>query len=271
MPSKKPKTSPPPDTPTLWWHVPEDEWYSSAIAHWSEHVASDTDDGVLGGYGDIDDVDARGSLEFVARWRSTREATTTTRRSVRTATTTTVAAPPPAPAPLAGTLALDCGAGIGRVTEGVLLRVCERVELVEVSPALLAAARERLAPAAPRVAFTAASLRDFRPPAGAYDLVWLQWVLGHLTDTDVVALLARCRAALRAGGAIVIKDNTAAPSECDAGNGNYLLDPGNAAVIRTIAHLRALSKRAGLRVVDAEQQFGFPKELHDVRMYLLMP
>ena len=118
---------------------------------------------------------------------------------------------------------------------------------------------------------TAASLRDFRPPAGAYDLVWLQWVLGHLTDTDVVALLARCRAALRAGGAIVIKDNTAAPSECDAGNGNYLLDPGNAAVIRTIAHLRALSKRAGLRVVDAEQQFGFPKELHDVRMYLLMP
>ena len=115
------------------------------------------------------------------------------------------------------------------------------------------------------------SLRDFRPPAGAYDLVWLQWVLGHLTDTDVVALLARCRAALRAGGAIVIKDNTAAPSECDAGNGNYLLDPGNAAVIRTIAHLRALSKRAGLRVVDAEQQFGFPKELHDVRMYLLMP
>ena len=62
-----------------------------------------------------------------------------------------------------------------------------------------------------------------------------------------------------------------APSECEAGNGNYLLDPGNAAVIRTIAHLRALSKRAGLRVVDAEQQFGFPKELHDVRMYLLMP
>ena len=91
------------------------------------------------------------------------------------------------------------------------------------------------------------------------------------TLADVVALLARCRAALRAGGAIVIKDNTAAPSECDAGNGNYLLDPGNAAVIRTIAHLRALSKRAGLRVVDAEQQFGFPKELHDVRMYLLMP
>ena len=129
----------------------------------------------------------------------------------------------------------------------------------------------KLAAHSARLKFTQASLREFAPAAGSYDLVWAQWVLGHLTDTDVVALLARCRAALRAGGAIVIKDNTAAPSECDAGNGNYLLDPGNAAVIRTIAHLRALSKRAGLRVVDAEQQFGFPKELHDVRMYLLMP
>ena len=49
MPAKKAKTAPT-DTPTLWWHVPEDEWYSSAIAHWSEHVASDTDDGVLVGY-----------------------------------------------------------------------------------------------------------------------------------------------------------------------------------------------------------------------------
>ena len=75
-------------------------------------------------------------------------------------------------------------------------------------------------------------------------------------------LLVRCRAALRAGGAIVIKDNTSAPSECEAGNGNYLLDVDNAAVIRTYAHLR---------VVDAEQQFGFPRELHDVRMLLLMP
>ena len=66
-----------------------------------------------------------------------------------------------------------------------------------------------------RLQFDQVSLREFAPPPESYDVVWAQWVLGHLTDTDVVALLSRCRAALRPSGAVAVKDNTAAPSECD--------------------------------------------------------
>jgi hypothetical protein len=59
----------------------------------------------------------------------------------------------------------------------------------------------RRAAAAPwpgaRAEFSAASLRVFAPPAGAYDVVWLQWVLGHLTDRDALALLRRLGPALR--------------------------------------------------------------------------
>ena len=58
-------------------------------------------------------------------------------------------------------------------------------------------------------------------------------MLGHLTDTDVVGLLARCRAALRPDGVVVVKDNTASASECDQCGGKYLLDEENAAVIRS--------------------------------------
>ena len=68
-----------------------------------------------------------------------------------------------------------------------------------------------------RCEYTAASLRDFEPQAGGFDVVWIQWILGHLTDTDVLGLLCRSRAALRDGGTIVVKENNALPSACEQG------------------------------------------------------
>jgi protein N-terminal methyltransferase len=114
-------------------------------------------------------------------------------------------------------------------------------------------------------------LREFAPPPGSYDLVWAQWVLGHLTDNDVVSLLGRCRASLRPNGAVVVKDNVALPSDCDQLGGKYLLDLDNAAVIRTHAHLRSLFKLAGLKMVRSELQGNFPEDLHPVRHYWLVP
>jgi protein N-terminal methyltransferase len=31
----------------------------------------------------------------------------------------------------------------------------------------------------------------YRPVAGRYDVIWIQWVIGHLPDDDMVAFLAR--------------------------------------------------------------------------------
>ena len=118
--------------------------------------------------------------------------------------------------------------------------------------------------------YPAASLRDFEPQADGFDVVWLQWILGHLTDTDVLGLLCRSRAGLRAGGTIVVKENNAVPSACEQ-RGLYTLDEGNANVVRSHAHHLALFKRAGLKVQRFQLQAGFPSELHAVRMYLLVP
>jgi len=144
------------------------------------------------------------------------------------------------------------------------------VHLVEVSKALLAQAEAKLRPYADRIQLEQASLRVFAPQPAAYDLVWAQWVLGHLTDTDVVGLLARCRSGLRPSGAVVVKDNTAPPNDCDI-DGKYLLDTENAAVIRTHAHLRSLFKLAGLKMARSAVQENFPEDLHAVRMYWLVP
>ena len=140
----------------------------------------------------------------------------------------------------------------------------------QVSAKLLTQAEDNLRENLERIKLERASLRDFTPEPAAYDLVWAQWVLGHLTDTDVVGLLARSRVGLRPGGAVVVKDNTALPSDCDVG-GCYLLDKENAAVIRSHAHLRSLFKLAGLKMAKTAVQDNFPEDLHPVRMYWLVP
>ena len=65
---------------------------------------------MLGGYPQISRIDLRGSGNFLAklrRWPSS--------------------GPPQTKLPLA----VDCGAGIGRVTEGFLTRTCQVVDIVE--------------------------------------------------------------------------------------------------------------------------------------------
>jgi len=232
------------------WHMDEDAFYAQTLAHWtSTAIVDDDNEGVLGGWGEVDVEDAKGSLAFILQ-----------RLEIQIDA-----------APIAGYRALDCGAGVGRVTENVLLHVAETVHLVEVSDRLLVKAKAKLSTNAARVELTQASLREFAPPPDSYNLVWAQWVLGHLTDTDVVGLLSRCRASLRPGGAVGVKDNTASPGECDQCGKRYLLDTENAAVIRTHNHMRHLFKLAGLKLVRSDVQTGFPEDLHPVRMYWLVP
>ena len=85
------------------WHMDEAEWYASTLAHWtSSNIENDDNEGVLGGWGEVDEEDAKGSLAFARQCLSV-----------------------PAEAPMAGFHALDCGAGVGRVTGNVLLHVAE--------------------------------------------------------------------------------------------------------------------------------------------------
>ena len=94
--------------------------------------------------------------------------------------------------------ALDCGAGIGRVTKNVLLISFDAVDMAELSERSLAAAPEYIGRNYSRVERTYRTrLQDFTPDAGrVYDVVWLQWIVGHLLDDDLVALLSRLKTAL---------------------------------------------------------------------------
>lgn len=94
---------------------------------------------------------------------------------------------------------------IGRITEGLLLDVAEQVDVVEPMAKFTSKLKARRGV---RNIFNV-GLEEWQPPAGvAYDLIWNQWCLGHLTDEQLVQYLRRCGDVLREeSGLIVVKEN----------------------------------------------------------------
>ena len=61
-----------------------------------------------------------------------------------------------------------------------MLNVFDKVDIVEQNSAFVEEAKRSLGHKAEQ--FFATGLQDFTPEQGRYDVVWIQWVLGHLTD-----------------------------------------------------------------------------------------
>ncbi|KAI3434454.1 hypothetical protein D9Q98_002531 [Chlorella vulgaris] len=223
------------------------QWYTAAVDYWDRQEASV--DGVLGGYGHLTSYDVRDSRAFLkkAYGAALAEAEAGKRRLV----------------------ALDCGAGVGRVTEQLLLHHCQEVDLVEPSAHLLDAARQSLSTRGARdwprghkaVNFYQAGIEQHELEQGRYDIIWLQWAALYLTDEDLIAFLRRSAAALKPGGMLFVKENV-----CDKG---FVVDNADASVTRSHQYYVQLFDRAGLRLTHTALQKDFPKSLFKVRMYSL--
>ena len=208
-------------------------WYGKGAAYWESQAA--TFDGVLGGFGHLSPLDVADSRQFLLSLPQ-----------------------------LSTTSAIDCGAGIGRVAHHLLCPIFSYVDLVEQNPAYVDTARTLCTAPAMRHFFTS-GLQSFCPAAASYSVVWVQWVLSHLTDADLVSFLTRCRQALtsRRGTYVVVKENTAREG--------FVMDRDDGSVTRSDLLFKAAFAQAGLQVVKQALQSGFPKGLFKVRMYALQP
>jgi hypothetical protein len=109
---------------------------------------------------------------------------------------------------------------------------------------------------AQRCSFASQRMEDFHAMPGAFGLVWLQWVLQYLIDTDVIAFLAKCAASLDRGGFLVIKENR--PSAATGGKASrfeFDTPAGPNArfdITRPDAHHAWLFSQAGLDVIHSE-------------------
>ncbi|KAL9251399.1 Alpha N-terminal protein methyltransferase 1-like protein [Drosera capensis] len=218
-------------------------WYRDGVAYWQGVEASV--DGVLGGYGHISDADIKGSEAFLKCVLNDVCVDGGAKRHL---------------------VALDCGSGIGRVTKNLLIRYFHEVDLLEPVSHFLEAARQSLAdetlPERHRASnFYCVPLQEFTPEKRRYDVIWIQWCIGHLTDDDLISFFKRAKAGLKPGGCFVLKENTA--------RNGFVLDNEDRSVTRSDLYFKELFECAGLHLRKMRDQRGFPEELFAVKMYAL--
>ncbi|XP_053551877.1 N-terminal Xaa-Pro-Lys N-methyltransferase 1 [Bombina bombina] len=209
----------------------EAQFYCKAKKYWKNVPA--TVDGMLGGYGHISTIDLNGSKKFLQRFLKD------------------------GPHRIGTANALDCGAGIGRITKRLLLPLFKTVDMVDVTDDFLNKAKNYLGEDGKRIGnFYCCGLQDFSPEPNRYDLIWIQWVIGHLTDCHLEAFLKRCKVGLRQSGIIVIKDNITQEG--------VIMDDVDSSICRDMDVVRRLIRQAGLSVVAQEKQENFPDEIYSV-------
>ncbi|KJE90861.1 methyltransferase-like protein 11A [Capsaspora owczarzaki ATCC 30864] len=211
-------------------------WYTDAKDYWDK--VDTTIDGMLGGFARISPIDVEGSNAFLGPLIRGSKAKTAPHR------------------------ALDCGAGIGRVTKHFLLPNFETVDLVEQCGKFLTASIKYIGSDRVGSRFCA-GLQDFVPERQHYNVIWVQWVSSHLTDDDFVAFFKRCQSALVPGGLICVKENTT--------KSGFLVDAEDSSVTRSDELFKALFERAELDIIKEDTQQRFPKALFKVKMYALQP
>jgi protein N-terminal methyltransferase len=226
-----------PSINAMWEDEDLSTWYTRA-KRWYEDNCDTTIDGVLGGIGHISDLDLNGSMEFLKRL------------DIPSSSNDSIC------------WACDVGAGIGRVTKGLLLEVADRLDLIESSSRLLMAAPDYIGSRSSHCRFFCQDLQDWQPPVNKYSLIWIQWVLCYLTDKDVVTFLQRCSDSLIKGGWIVLKENT-----CD--DQAFVVDTEDASITRSLPYWLDLIAKSGLHVRHLQWQDNFPKDIFPVPMLAL--
>lgn len=212
-------------------------FYSDAQAYWDKIPA--TVSGMLGGYAIVNSPDISGSDLFL--------------RSIFKLKN-----------PPKHGRAADCGAGIGRITKHLLQKHFGKVDLVEQCQKFIDRARESFKGSKKVDQFICQGLQHFTPEPGTYDVIWCQWVLGHLTDADLESFLRRMTVGLQPNGVIVIKENVSS-------SGGVELDELDSSVTRPEDLILDIIERTELKVVKNTTQPNLPKGLYKVKMLCLRP
>ncbi|GJN23122.1 hypothetical protein PR202_gb10742 [Eleusine coracana subsp. coracana] len=269
------------------------EWYSKAISYWQSVEAST--EGVLGGYGCVNDADVKGSDAFLRPLIAERFGTTkrhlvalghgfeSWKQPLAEMQGKAAYKRPkwsdrsPDPAQVGATciglppfeICVLPHSYVSILSFGIWDLVIQ-VDLVEPVPHFLEAARENLTggmmdqgeDSHMAVNFYCVSLQDFTPEEGRYDVIWVQWCIGQLPDDDFISFFNRAKIGLKPDGFFVLKENIA--------KNGFVLDKEDNSVTRSDPYFRELFKKCGLYIHSVKDQKELPKELFAVKMYALV-
>lgn len=204
-------------------------WYGKSLAYWKK--VEPTVSGVLGGMEHVHEADIAESREFL--------------ESI----------------PGLGRLrALDCGAGIGRISKHLLTKMFEKTDLLEPMHHMLEQAKAEMD--MDRVGHLLETSMEQVVLTETYDVVVIQWAAIYLTDDHFSEFLAKCKRSLNPGGVIFFKENTASTNK-------FLVDKDDSSLTRSDEHYKAIFAAAGVTLTKEAFQKQWPEDLFPVKMYSL--
>ena len=160
-----------------------EQFYKNAKDYWETQPA--TVNGMLGGFEILSKSDCEHSLKVIETHQKTRQKPQENNTNI----------------------ALDVGAGIGRITKNVLTKKYDHVDMLEFDQKNLTEAENYLGPEKDsRTTSFCVAMHDFKFQKKC-DCIWIQWCIGHLTDVDALRFLSDCKNKLKSDGFVVVKDN----------------------------------------------------------------
>ncbi|XP_022123118.1 N-terminal Xaa-Pro-Lys N-methyltransferase 1-A [Pieris rapae] len=211
--------------------------YDKSLEYWAE--IPPTVDGVLGGFGYISNVDIIGSTQFLNNLFSQENGP-------------------------GRQIALDCGAGIGRITKHLLAPHFNEVDVIEPDKKFLTELLNYVGEDSKKVGtLYHSSLQNFQPER-KYDVIWNQWVLGYLKDEDLVSYLITCRKSLTKNGVIIVKENVTSSGFTEP-------DEADSSITRCLKQYITIFKKANLKRIKQCKQTNFPNGIYPVYMFALIP
>ncbi|KAI3386840.1 hypothetical protein SNEBB_000366 [Seison nebaliae] len=163
-----------------------------------------------------------------------------------------------------GRRVLDCGCGIGRITEKVLMRFFDRIDCVDISGKHLDCLKRRLSSEKIENIYEE-SLHKFIPKPDYYDCIWIQWVILYLNDEDAKEFLMRCGRSLRKDGkesSIILKVNVAR-------NDDGIYDKDDRSFVRSHKQFHSLFSASNLIISYEKEQPHYPSELFPLYSFVL--
>lgn len=211
----------------------KENWYSSGNSYWSN--LEPTIASVLGGSDDIHEPDIRESSAFLeevcGKYNVPRH------------------------------VALDCGAGIGRVTKFLLLDRFDTIDMLEQCTKFIDFARTFVSSNKVRNYFNVGA-QNFES-AEKYDVIWVQWVLSQLTDDDLFTFLMKIKESLSPQGILIFKENTKRKG--------FIVHKDDFSVTRCEKMLKHAFEKSGLKLLEEKLQSDWPNDLLDVKMFACIP
>jgi protein N-terminal methyltransferase len=209
-----------------------DQFYGHSTWFWTRKEMRVDDHGVMGGAVELIPTDVEHSLKMLSELRESRPS-------------------------LGRARALDLGGGVGRVAAEVLAKEFATVDVADVAEQMLSVAKTRLGTHAGDM--IAARMHLFDPPAGRkYDCIWMQWCLGYVMDTDLVALFGRLRRALAPGGVIVIKETSDTGAHAASSGRAFMIDAEDMSVTRGPRYWAKVISLAKLKFVKESKMASMP-------------